>query len=197
MLGILIFEEQELTNMTKLIVGLGNPGIKYVGVRHNLGFQVVDELGKKIDGGIWKIEDKFKAEILKIGDVLLAKPVTFMNNSGLAVKLISNYYHLDSHDIIVIHDDLDLLLGKIKIRTGGAAAGHHGVESIITSLGTAEFSRVRLGIGSDKSHSGEHNRIHFEAEKFVLEPFLESEQPEVKRMIKKAVSSLTETLALS
>lgn len=184
----------------KLIVGLGNPGEKYVGVRHNLGFEVVEELVKKIEveDGKWKFEKKFKSEILKwipdqVGDdktVILAKPQTYMNNSGLAVKLISSYYHLASSDIIVIHDDLDLLLGKIKVRTGGAAAGHHGVESIIKALGRDTFTRIKLGIGNDKSHAGEHQRVHFEAEKFVLEVFLPGERPKVKSMIKQAVSIL-------
>lgn len=174
----------------KLIIGLGNPGEKYEGIRHNLGFMVVDELVKKMDGGGWKLDKKFKAEILKIGDILLVKPQTYMNNSGMAVKLISSYYHLVATDIIIIHDDLDILLGKVKVRKGGAAAGHHGVESIIAALGTDQFWRVRVGIGNQKSHSGEHERVHFDAESFVLDSFEPQEKPAVRHAIKQAVELL-------
>lgn len=183
----------------KLIVGLGNPGGKYQGTRHNLGFVVVEELGKKIDGGSWKIgiedggwklDKKFKSEILKTKDALLAKPQTYMNNSGLAVKLLTAYYKLPSTDLIVIHDELDLPLGKIKVRTGGAASGHHGIESIINALGTDQFVRVRVGIGNEKSHSGEHKRISFNAEKFVLEPFISREKPQVKHLIKQTIKAM-------
>lgn len=180
----------------KLIVGLGNPGDKYIGVRHNIGFEAIDELAKKIGGGEWNIDKKFKAETLRIGEIILAKPQTYMNNSGMAVQLLATYYKIPTTDIIVIHDDLDLLLGKIKVRSNGAAGGHHGVESIINALSTDQFTRVRLGIGNDKSHSGEHNRVHFEAEKFVLDPFMPGEKSKIKSMIKQVISTLTETLGL-
>lgn len=180
----------------KLIVGLGNPGDKYKGVRHNLGFMVMDEFIKKIDGGEWQVDNKFKAEVIKTPDLILAKPYTYMNNSGMAVALLVNYYKISPEDVIVYHDDLDILLGKIKVRTGGAAAGHRGVESIIKALRTDQFTRVRLGIGNDKSHSGEHKRVHFEAEKFVLEPFMPKERSKVKSAIKQAISILTEILGL-
>lgn len=177
----------------KLIVGLGNPGEKYAGVRHNLGFMVVDELVKKMDGGKWKMDKKFKAEILKIGDILLAKPQTYMNNSGLAAKLLTSYYHLLPSDLIVIHDDLDILLGKVKVRKGGAAAGHHGVESIISAIGD-DFWRVRVGIGNDKSHSGEHKRVHFDAEHFVLDNFTPKERSAVKHAIKQATNVILDLI---
>lgn len=183
----------------KLVVGLGNPGEKYKSVRHNLGFMVVEELGKKMDDGKWKmgVEDrrwkldkKFKSEILKIADLLLVKPQTYMNNSGMAVKLLSTVYRLPSTDIIIIHDELDLPLGKIKVRVGGAAAGHHGVESIINTLGTDQFIRVRLGIGNLRTQSGEHKGQTIGAEKFVLEPFMPKEKTAVKHMIKQAIKAL-------
>lgn len=180
----------------KLIVGLGNPGDKYIGVRHNIGFEAIDELAKKIGGGQWILDKKFKSETLRIGEIILAKPQTYMNNSGMAVQLLATYYKIPTTDIIVIHDDLDLLLGKIKVRSNGAAGGHHGVESIINALSTDQFTRVRLGIGNDKSHSGEHNRVHFEAEKFVLDPFMPGEKSKIKSMIKQVISTLTETLGL-
>ncbi len=179
----------------KLIIGLGNPGEKYIKARHNLGFEVVGDLGKKMDTRDWKVEGKFKSEILKqVQDdgeqLLLVKPQTYMNNSGMAVRLVASYFKIKPEDIIIIHDDLDLMLGKIKIRLGGAAGGHHGVESIIEALGSDQFIRVRLGIGNLKSHSGEHKRVSFNAEHFVTEEFLPVEHSKVKHMLKQAVGAM-------
>lgn len=180
----------------KLIIGLGNPGSKYEGVRHNLGFEVVDKLGSRVQGtgDSWKYEEKFKSEILDFtlnaSRFTLVKPQTFMNKSGIAVRQLADYYKILPEEIVIVHDELDLPLGKIKVRLGGAAAGHHGVESIIDVLGTDQFVRVRLGIGNLKSHSGEHKRISFNAEKFVLEPFIHSEHAQVKHMIKQAIKAL-------
>ena len=187
----------------KLMIGLGNPGVKYEKSRHNLGFEVLDELVKKLDGEKWKIggedrswkvEGKFKSYILRFtqddSDVMFTKPQTYMNNSGMSVKLLSDYFKLTPEDIIIIHDDLDLMLGKIKIRMGGAAAGHHGVESIINALDSDQFIRVRLGIGNERSHSGEHKRVAFSAEHFILEPFMPNEHSKVKHMLKQAVGAI-------
>lgn len=182
-----------------LIVGLGNPGDKYDGIRHNLGFMVVDQFVKKMDDrrwkigvedGKWKTEEKFKAEMIKTPQLSLAKPHTFMNKSGIAVRLLADYYKITPENIVIIHDELDLPLGKIKVRIGGSAAGHHGVESIIESLGTDNFIRLRLGIGNLRTKSGEHKGQSVSAEKFVLEPFLHSEKPQIKHMIKQALKAL-------
>lgn len=176
----------------KLIVGLGNPEDKYAGTRHNLGFELIDKyiahtLPVNESDKFWSPDKKFKSEIGKIGDLILAKPQTYMNHSGLAVKSIADYYKISSEDIIIIHDDLDLPLGHLKIRLGGSAAGHHGVESIIESLGTDKFIRLRLGIGNLKTRSGEHKQISFSAERFVLQPFAQKEHSAVKRMIKRSL----------
>lgn len=176
----------------KLIVGLGNPGEKYAMVRHNLGFTVLDEFAWKctIDNVQFTIDQKFKSEITKAGDLIFAKPLTYMNNSGMAVRLLVDYYKIEPADVIIIHDELDLPLGKIKVRIGGAAAGHHGVESVIKALGTDKFIRVRLGIGNLKTKSAERKAVHVSAEKFVLEPFMHSEKSQVKHMLKQAIKSL-------
>ena len=185
----------------KLVVGLGNPVLrqaqdkdKYSRTRHNLGFMVLD----KIADGPWNNETKFKAEvcILKSEDIILVKPQTYMNNSGMSVKLVADYYKIFPKDIIVVYDELDLPLGKIKVRLGGAAAGHHGVESIIKVLGTDKFIRVRLGIGpstlqhvqgrTEQSRSATGSG----SEKFVMEPFLPQEKSTVKHMIKQAIALL-------
>lgn len=171
----------------KLIVGLGNPGTEYLNTRHNLGFAVLDELAKKMDGGEWKLDKKFKAEIIKINELILVKPQTFMNDSGQAVKLLADYFKVIVGNIIVVHDDVDIVLGKIKVRMGGSGAGHHGVESIINNLGDDksrlnrdQFIRVRLGIGEGKR----------DIEKFVLETFLPDERSKVKQMIKTAIGAV-------
>lgn len=181
----------------KLIVGLGNPGERYAGSRHNLGFAVVDKLltewlTVKQPEKFWQFNKDFNSEIGKIQekDVLLVKPQTHMNSSGIAVKKIADYFKVAPEDVIIVHDDLDLILGKIKVRLGGGLGGHHGLESIMNHLGTDKFIRVRLGIGNQKSHSGEHKRISFSAEKFVLEEFEQNEHSEVRRMIKQAIQAL-------
>ena len=163
----------------KLIVGLGNPEERYVNTRHNLGFDVLDELTRKLNLVDWTFDKKFKAQIIKTPELILAKPQTFVNKSGMAVSAIVNYHKINPEDVVIIHDELDLPLGKIKVRLGGAAAGHHGVESIIESLGTDKFIRIRLGIGNLRTN-----------EKFVLEPFTSGEKPKVKHMIKQALKAL-------
>lgn len=175
----------------KLIVGLGNPGPKYQNVRHNLGFMVLDKYVSSIKYQVsWEYNKEFKSEIIKDKDLVLAKPQTYMNNSGQAIRLLTTHYQLPTTDLIIIHDELDLPLGKIKVRMGGAAAGHHGVESIIKALETDKFIRVRLGIGNLRTQSGEHKGQHINAEKFVLEPFMHSEKAQVKHMLKQTLKAL-------
>lgn len=181
-----------------LIVGLGNPGEKYIGTRHSLGFEVVDALARKLGVGSWELEKKFKAEMaqathnssLITHHSILAKPQTYMNLSGMAVSALVNYYKIPPENIIVIQDELDLPLGHIKLRLGGSGAGHHGVESIIEKLGTDKFIRIRLGIGNLQSQSGEHKHRSFNAEHFVLDYFAPSEKSSVKRMIKEALKAI-------
>jgi peptidyl-tRNA hydrolase, PTH1 family len=173
-----------------LIVGLGNPGEEYTGTRHNLGFMVLQEYRKKKNFEDWHAEKKFKAEISKNDQFILAMPQTYMNNSGLAVEAIASYFKIAPEDVIIIHDDLDLQLGRIKIRSDGAAGGHHGVENIMEKLGTDKFIRVKIGIGNEQAFQGEHKRASFGAEKFVMEHFSESESSEVKHMLKQSIKAL-------
>lgn len=159
----------------KIIVGLGNPGKKYETTRHNAGFLALDrimnmELGIKNGDKIqFKMENKFEAEtaVFKIGneDIVLVKPQTFMNLSGKSVKKIVDFYKLKPEgDLIVIHDDIDIELGKIKIKNDGSSAGHRGVQSIIDELGTERFIRVRVGVGRPENQD-------IEIEDWVLMPF--------------------------
>src|SRR5476651_2111163 len=114
----------------KLIVGLGNPGDQYKDTRHNIGYMVVDKLAKELGEGtpVWEEDKRWKTWVCKIGDVLLLKPTTFMNESGEAVGKVVAFFKLKAGDVWVIHDDMDLPLGKLKVREQGASAGHNGVQ---------------------------------------------------------------------
>lgn len=186
----------------KLIVGLGNPGEKYLHTRHNLGFDTVDKflrLKEPLKASNWESKPKLKADIAQIdvvskesGDlrVLLAKPTTYMNLSGIAVSNLALFYKIDPADIIIVHDELDLPVGSMKIRFGGAAAGNHGVESIIEKLGTDKFWRMRLGIGVTKHHDEMAKHTVRNAEDFVLGTFSHDEAGKVRELVKKATKAL-------
>lgn len=174
----------------KLIVGLGNPGEQYIGTRHNLGFVVLDEYRRKRNWGEWGYQGKVRSEVIKSGEVILARPQTYMNNSGLAVRNLMDYYQLDPEDVVVVYDELDLHIGQIKIRLGGAAAGHHGVESIIDKLGTDQFIRVRCGIGHWRTQGAEKKGAGENMDSYVLKSFDEKEAHEVKKIIKTAIKAL-------
>ncbi|HGA2938015.1 TPA: aminoacyl-tRNA hydrolase [Streptococcus agalactiae] len=136
--------------MVKMIVGLGNPGSKYNDTKHNIGFMAVDRIVKNLDVNF--TEDKnFKAEIgsdfINGEKIYFIKPTTFMNNSGIAVKVLLTYYNISIKDMIIIYDDLDMEVGKIRFRQKGSAGGHNGIKSIIAHLGTQEFDRIKVGIG--------------------------------------------------
>ena len=133
----------------KLIVGLGNPGKKYQNTRHNVGFMFVDEVAKlyKLKFNLDKARQAEIAEITINGEkVLLAKPQTFMNLSGIAIAKISSFYKIPTEDILIIYDDMDLDVARIKIKPSGSSGGHNGMKSIIASLGTEEIKRIRIGI---------------------------------------------------
>lgn len=136
----------------KLIVGLGNPGKKYERTRHNVGFMVIDAYCKKY-GIKLTAKTKFKGELGQgtIGGetVLLLKPHTYMNLSGDAVRAVQQFYQINDKEILVIHDDLDLPTGKIRIRQKGSAGGHNGLKSIIQQTGSQEFHRLKIGIDKD------------------------------------------------
>jgi peptidyl-tRNA hydrolase, PTH1 family len=199
----------------KLIVGLGNPGDKYEGTRHNLGFIVVEQLLKDyepVEKTVWSKDAKLKSDVVRFDwqpkggadeRIILAKPMTYMNNSGMAVELLRNYYKVDPSDIWIVHDELDLPLGSMKIRLGGAAAGHHGVESIMAALGTDKFWRFRLGIGvGNEKHTARQSRenggneklisrrkIH-SVEDFVLGRFTVHDKGKIKELTKAGSKAL-------
>lgn len=133
----------------KLIFGLGNPGAKYQATKHNIGFMVVDQLAKKL--GLTFNQSKFKSLYAegRLGNekIVLVKPQTFMNLSGESVQPWIDFYKLTKEDVLIIYDDMDLEVGKIRLRLKGGSGGHNGMKSIIQHLGGPEFNRVRVGIG--------------------------------------------------
>lgn len=160
----------------KLLVGLGNPGEKYAKNRHNVGFMFLDYASRKLEGGIWKADKKYEAEMcsLKIDqkEFMLVKPQTFMNDSGRAVgKMLSNnQFSITnkfsiSNDLFVIHDDLDIQLGQYKIQLGKGPQLHNGIESIEHHLKTKEFTRVRIGVDNRDPE------YRVPGEKYVLQDF--------------------------
>jgi PTH1 family peptidyl-tRNA hydrolase len=190
----------------KLIVGLGNPGEKYSATRHNLGFMTIEHFlqdatqAKKTE---WSKQKKFQAEIAAfdwqtkhkdVEAIILAKPTTFMNDSGNAVASIASFYKISPEDIWIVHDELDVPLGNMKIRLGGTGAGHRGIESVITSLGAHAFWRFRLGIGPDKHHDDESKHKISDVETFVISPFERSEAGKARELIKKGAKALETAL---
>ena len=132
-----------------LVVGLGNPGDKYENTRHNVGFLVAEELGERGNFPIQRLKFKALTNTAAIGGqgALLMKPVTYMNLSGEAVGEAARFYKLDPAHVLVVSDDVDLPLGKLRIRTGGSAGGHNGLKSIIQHLGSDQFPRLKVGVG--------------------------------------------------
>lgn len=173
-----------------IIVGLGNPGPEYLDSRHNIGFMVADHLAREIGGAnlVWSMDTKHNALVAKAADVLLVKPQTFMNNSGTAVAGLVSYYKIKPENVWVIHDDIDLPLGKIRIRQKGGSAGHNGVESILKTLGSDAFIRFRLGVGrGGKESTGENadkNLHHRSVIQFVLSRFNRHEAGSLKHLVK-------------
>jgi PTH1 family peptidyl-tRNA hydrolase len=168
-----------------LITGLGNPEKQYLNTRHNIGFMAMDLLHEEIASqDKWSKSSKLQGEIIKTDTLLLLKPTTYMNLSGKAVKAAQQMYKIETKDIWILHDDLDLELGRIKIQIGGSAAGHNGIKSIIESLGTKEFIRWRIGIGRPP------NELMDSAD-FVLDKFTESEKATVSDTVHKVIESIS------
>ncbi len=158
----------------RMIVGLGNPGSKYIATRHNIGFILADSIADQY-GGAWR--SKFQAEEQKVSiasrDVILLKPQTYMNLSGQSVAAAAKFYKIKPREILVIHDELDLAPGQVKLKMGGGHAGHNGLRSIIEHMG-ADFERLRVGIG----HPGDKSQVS----NYVLHDFAKSDQDWIARL---------------
>jgi PTH1 family peptidyl-tRNA hydrolase len=175
----------------KLIVGLGNPGSRYADTRHNVGFRVIERLGAS---NCIVLRNHLPTAVYGEGTiaahaVVLALPLTYMNVSGTAVADLCAHFAIPPGDLIVAHDDLDLHLGRVKLKTKGGDAGHHGVQSIIEHLGTGEFLRIRIGIGRPASRD--------EIVAYVLSPFMPDELPLLHDAVRDAEEKITNILRLA
>lgn len=171
----------------KLIIGLGNPGKEYAKTRHNAGWLILDDLKKELGLPEWQEKKKFQALIAEGENFILAKPQTFMNESGRAVRALADYYKIKPADIWIIHDDLDIPLGELKNKLGGRSAGHKGIQSIIDYLKTPDFNRLRIGI---KPLGGQKEK----SENLVLKKFGLLERGKIKNGLKSAVEILEKIL---
>jgi len=169
-----------------MIVGLGNPGQQYIGTRHNAGFMVLDYFAAKHD--MTFLESRWKAlsakSVLWDVSVLLLKPETFMNLSGMAVAQAAHYHKTEPENIVVIHDDIDIELGRLKIVSGGGDGGHRGIRSIVEHLGTKNFPRIKIGIGRPAAP--------ILPEKYVLGKF----EPQEKEMIEQNMAVVAEGIRI-
>ena len=167
----------------KLIVGLGNPGMEYEKTRHNAGFLLIDRLCEKLDLELDKKKCRAIYGIYRYkGDkIIIAKPQTYMNLSGMAVKSLMNFYDIDVKDLIVVHDDLDLPLGKLRLRAKGSAGGQKGMASIINMVGTSEINRMRIGISNDKT---------MDTKDYVLGRFSKEEEKILNEVLEKGADAL-------
>lgn len=197
--------------MTKLIVGLGNPGEKYKMTRHNLGFRVIDKISENFNFPAMKCETKFKAEIseckIKNEKILFVKPQTFMNKSGQAVNQISRFYKIKPENIWIVYDDMDLPLGKLKISFNKNSGGHKGVQSIIDQLGRKDFFRFRIGTDANSPPSADppkaekpqlktqnYEQAKCKLENFVLGKFSDEEEKIIQEAIKKTALAIETAL---
>ena len=175
----------------KLVVGLGNPSPEYEKTRHNAGFRVIDGFSDYC--GIRLSQRKhfsvFGKGKLGKEKIIIAKPLTYVNLSGRAVKSFMSYYRLDLQDLLLVYDDMDLETGRIRIRSGGSSGGHKGVESIMTHVGSEKFTRLRIGIGKEKMGA-------MTGREFVLRKFSRAEEPVIQKAVERSVSAI-ETIIIS
>ncbi len=167
-----------------LVVGLGNPGPQYAKTRHNIGFMVADVLAARV-GGSFKVHKRSGAEVVtgRLGHrpVVLAKPRCFMNESGRQVGPLAKFYSVPTAEVIVIHDELDIDFGRVRLKLGGGEGGHNGLRSVASALGSKDFQRVRIGIGRPPGRK--------DPAAFVLEPFTSTERGEVPTICEQAADA--------
>lgn len=171
----------------RLVAGLGNPGNKYLKSRHNLGFLVVDSFIAGA-GLSWQYSQDWICYFAKNADAVFVKPLTFMNKSGVSVSAVSNFYNIDAKDILVVYDELDLPFGKVRLAFNGMSAGHKGIDSVIESLGSVDFGRLRVGIGRPENPK-------MDASDYVLGEFDDSQKKGLKKLIDESCSAITSYLA--
>ncbi|HEY0876172.1 MAG TPA: aminoacyl-tRNA hydrolase [Vicinamibacterales bacterium] len=156
----------------KLVAGLGNPGRKYEGTRHNIGFDVLDVLARR-HGAQWEMGPRGIEALVgrwRSHDTVLAKPLTFMNLSGGAIVALLQFYKIDPADLLVVVDDVNIDLGRLRLRPGGSAGGHNGLKSVIGSLGSDQFARMRIGVGrgDNRRDLADHVLAKFDADERAI-----------------------------
>lgn len=175
-------------NKTILLVGLGNPGKQYEGTRHNIGFACIDAFAAANDFPQWITKKDLKSEVtaanLGSSRVILMKPTTYMNLSGVAAQSVLHFYKVPFDQVVVIHDELDIPFGQIRLRLGGSSAGHNGIKSLIEHIGEG-FGRVRIGIGNDAAKQ-------MDGADFVLQKFSKDEQAQLSGLTREVSSILSE-----
>jgi PTH1 family peptidyl-tRNA hydrolase len=177
----------------QLIVGLGNPGAQYDRTRHNIGFEVVDALGKRWQVPLAenrKFQGYFGEGFIARHKVRLLKPSTFMNLSGQSIRSILDWYKLDPIAVLVVYDDMDLPVGRLRLRLKGSAGGHNGMKSTIAHLGTQDFPRLRLGIGSPRAATQRADPPKGETISHVLGKFAPQEREPVQQAIDQALNAI-------
>lgn len=180
----------------RLVIGLGNPGREYDNTRHNVGFEVVDSLARQ-SGAAWSVEKKWEAEVARTANALLVKPQTYMNLSGKAVSAICRFHKIEASEILVVYDDVDLDLGRLRFRASGSAAGHNGVKSLIQSLGTQNFARLKFGIGrtGNSVPEGAKGGVGGDLSGYVLGKFSGSEREELEKRVARAADAVNNALS--
>lgn len=169
----------------KLVAGLGNPGARYAPTRHNVGWMALEAFATPLAPS-WEDRGVFRVARVRYGgdDIVLVEPLTFMNRSGLGVAEAMRLFEIALQDLVVVHDDMDLPLGRVLVKMGGGDAGHKGIRSIIDELGSADFARVRVGIGRPEDPAVK------DAVEWVLEPFAPEESDRLAEALRKASDAL-------
>jgi len=171
---------EEKTPQVRLIAGLGNPGVEYEHTRHNIGFLVVDRLAAHFES-TWKQSTKQDALLAKSGELILVKPMTYMNRSGEPLAELAQFFKIEAREILVVLDDLALAFGHLRLRASGGPGGHNGLESIIVRFGTEDIPRLRVGIGPAPREG---------SVEYVLSRFFEEEKPLVRSTIDRAAEAV-------
>ena len=173
---------EQPTEPVKAVVGLRNPGSNYEGTRHNIGYEVVARVVELAGTDLKRAPSRLRSSVAQLGvgpdRVLFVVPVTFMNDSGAAVRATLDYYGLGPDELLVVHDDIDLPFGKLRLQVAGGSGGHNGIKSLERSLGTKQFSRLKFGVGRPPGS--------MDPADFVLRPFGKEERAEVELMIEDA-----------
>lgn len=180
---------EEWMKLMKMIIGLGNPGPKYTNTKHNIGFITLDEWAYQNNTSFNK--NKFDAlyleERVKGEKILFIKPMTYMNDSGRAVRPFMDYFDVDIDELVVVYDDMDMPVGRIRLRQKGSAGGHNGIKSLIQHIGTQEFNRIRVGVGRPPANMS--------VVQHVLSPFPEEEHGDVLFSVKESVKAIDDFIS--